>query len=458
MPKSFLALYVVVFSLSAFSGGQFIVKYKEGGTPYSQSALRSQGLLLGGDEVSKRERLYTVKVPHLLRPSAVREQLEILRSMPEVEYAMIDHIVTMREDAVSSFFADDEYLSALWNLQVTGQSNRGTGNVFPAWTDFGTGGKDVYGNDIVVAIIDIGFDLVHEDLKGNFFVNRGEIPKNGQDDDGNGRIDDYIGWSTDNGPIAARSHGTHLAGIIGAKGGNGIGVVGINWNVKILPIQVRVMPQNATLASEVAKAYAYVMDMKEKWLETDGREGANIVVSNSSFGLDGFHCDDEDYSIWNQFYEAMGALGILSTLATANGGQDVDIEGDIPTTCTSGYIIAVSNVARDGTLWKEASWGAESVDLTAPGTGIFSTVVDSQYSFRTGTSYSAPHVAGAVAYLYSAASKSFIQFSYQHPDVAAIEVRRILLENTLRLSDLTGKVATGGTLNLYASAQSIRQY
>src|SRR5690606_10835357 len=121
-------------------------------------------------------------------------------------------------------------------------------------------------NDVVVAIIDGGFDIDHEDLKENIWRNEGEIPDNGIDDDGNGYVDDIVGWNAQlgNGKVALDDHGTLVAGVIGARGNNATGVTGINWNTKMMLVSI----QSADTATVVA-AYGYVLKQKELWLKTN---------------------------------------------------------------------------------------------------------------------------------------------------------------------------------------------
>ena len=459
-----------ITSMQAFSSGQFIVKYKNDASRSKGLGLSSRGLLFKEKAISQRDGLYTINFPLGLSSVAIEQQLELLRSMPEVAYAQLDHVVTRRtargdfESFMDNFaeFPNDEHVENLWNMENAHRFNMGTTNAAAAWSHFGTGGRDAYGQDIVVAVIDFGFDLSHEDLVDNYFVNEDEIPDNGIDDDGNGYVDDHTGWSTTRRPITPLFHGTHVAGIIGAKGGNGIGVVGINWDVKILPIQISVnrptgFDFGVTLTSEVMAAYTYVMAMKRRWLETNGMEGANIVITNSSFGISRENCNNENFAAWNDLYEEMGALGILSAVATDNWNYDVDVQGDIPSGCSSDYIISVTNVKRDGQHNRGAAWGINSVDLAAPGTDIYSTVTDSWYGFQTGTSMSTPHVAGAIAYLYSVAGEGVASLYYAEPSAAALLMKKVLLTNTYYLPHFEDKVGTAGVLDIYLAAYAISE-
>ena len=456
----FLSFILVGLSLSAFSSSQFIVKYREGVQPSRKLGLYQSGPLFEGETLSEERRLYTVKFPLGLRPLAIEEQLQVLRSLPEVEYAQFDHVVTMRngDEGELNLQSSGPPLEIPWNFQNWSEENRGGANVLPAWNVFGTGGRDVNGNEIVVAVIDSGFNLSHEDLVENFFTNIDEIPDNGLDDDDNGYIDDSAGWNAglENSIITSGFHGTHVSGIIGAKGSNDIGVVGVNWDVKILPVQLSVK-RGKTLTSTVMRAYFYIAKMKERWILSGGKEGANIVATNSSFGVDGADCVNGNYPIWDELYTKMGSLGILSAVATANRAYDVDVVGDVPSACASPYVVSVTNVDKGGLLYRRAAWGLYSVDLAAPGTRIYSTG-KSGYGYSTGTSMSTPHVAGAIAYLHSVASKNFIKLHSVRPALSAEVMKDILLQSATPIRFLKNSVVTGGALNVYLAAKIISRY
>ncbi|MBP8754784.1 MAG: S8 family serine peptidase, partial [Chitinophagales bacterium] len=180
-----------------------------------------------------------------------------------------------------------------------------------AW-DITTGGLTALGDSIVIAVIDDGFDINHLDL--NFWKNYNEIPSNGIDDDGNGYIDDFNGWNvlTETDVLDEYLHGTHVSGIAGAKGNNGFGVTGVNWDVKIMAVSIGL----AVYESNALEAYAYVFDQRKLYDETNGEKGAFVVVTNSSFGID--YQLPEDYPIWCAMYDSLGRLGILNAAATIN--------------------------------------------------------------------------------------------------------------------------------------------
>lgn len=323
-----------------------------------------------------------------------------------------------------------------------------------AWS-ITTGGMNVLGQEIVVAVVDGGVDVNHKDLAANMWVNKGEIPNNGKDDDGNGYIDDVNGWDAlgNSGNIPANSHGTHVAGTVGAVGDNGIGVTGVNWNVKIMAIR-----GSTSNTAQVLRAYGYVLKQKKLWIDTNGAQGANVVVTNSSFGIDGANCNSSRYKAWNDMYNEMGQYGILSAAATANRNWNIDQKGDVPTGCSSPYVIAVTNTTNKDKKNSGAGYGLEQIDLGAPGTSIHSTTPRGRYGSKTGTSMATPHVAGTVALMHAAASTNFAVKFNSDPAAAALDLKQVMMDTVKPISDLRGKTVSGGRLDLGRSIFAINAW
>ena len=335
---------------------------------------------------------------------------------------------------------DDPYYSSQWAPNIM--------SLPQAWEEFTTGGVTSTGDTIVVAVIDGGTDWTHEDL--NCWVNTHEIPNNYIDDDGNGYIDDYHGWNAynHNGYVGSNNHGTHVSGIIGAVGNNGKGVCGVNWNVKVLPIG-----GSSGEESIVVEAYAYALDMRARYNETDGEEGAFIVATNSSFGVD--YGNPDDYPIWCSMYDELGSVGILNSVAGPNMNVNVDVDGDVPSTCPGNYLIGVTNTTSQDMKFGSAGYGTENIDIGAPGTSIYSTTPNDGYGNSTGTSMATPQVSGTIALMYAALPEEMMQTCKSEPANFCLSMKQSLFDGADHLSSLDGLVASGRRLNAYGAIENL---
>ncbi len=364
--------------------------------------------------------------------------LDFVNRIPEIHVAQFNHIVKRRQ------IPNDEEFNNQWQYINTGNNTGVAGvdlDMDLAW-DIATGGVTAQGDTIVVCVIDDGVDLEHEDLKENLWRNYAEIPNNGIDDDNNGYIDDYLGWNskddTDN--VQEDDHGTSVSGIIGAKGNNGIGVSGVNWDVKIMTVNAIPSPESGIVA-----AYSYVWTQRKRYNDSNGAEGAFVVATNSSFGLG---VPAEEVPIWCSFYDQMGEIGIISAGATSNSGIDVDVAGDVPSNCTSDYLVVVTNMLWNDEKRNAAGYGATSVDLGAYGQNVFTTFRGNSYSSSFGgTSAATPHVAGVAALLYSMECDALVTEAKNNPPGAALAVKNYLLNGVIPNESLEGITTTGGKLN-----------
>ena len=311
-----------------------------------------------------------------------------------------------------------------------------------------TGGVTVLGDTIVVANLE-ACDIEHEDLAENIWINHNEIPDDGIDNDSNGYKDDYYGYNVqfpgDNHDLN-NLHGTQTAGIIGAVGDNDIGVSGVSWHVKMMIVS------NNLNFDQIIESYAYVLDQRTLYNETNGQKGAFVVATNASFGAVGRPGDNPFFQVWCDMYDLLGAQGILNAGATDNSIINIDEKGDMPTSCPSDFLIAVTEVDQSNQL--QAGYSETMVDLAA--TSSFTTIPNNGYDVFTGTSSASPHVAGAIALMYSLPCKDFAQLALDNPSEAARSMKRYLLDGTAPLNSLEGKTVTGGLLDLKASMDEMQ--
>ncbi|MGH2574944.1 MAG: S8 family serine peptidase [Ignavibacteria bacterium] len=368
--------------------------------------------------------------------------LNEIRKNRSVHIAQFNHYVSQR-----SIFPNDTRFSEQWALHNTGQ----TGGLPDADIDapeawnIVTGGLTTTGDSIVIAVIDGGFYLNHLDLK--FWRNYFEVPANGIDDDNNGYIDDVNGWNAYNntGNITpSGTHGTHVSGTAGALGNNNLGVSGVNWNAKIMAIQ----GASGTEAI-VIRAYGYALKLRRVYDQTNGVQGAFVVSTNSSFGVD--YGQPSNYPLWCAFYDSLGTRGILNACATANININIDIYGDIPTACPSPFMVSVTNTTHQDLKNSGAAWGPTTIDLGAPGTSILSTTSANNYGLSTGTSMATPHVAGAIALMFAAAPPSLIQAYKNDPWTVGLIFKDKLLQGVDTLPALQNITVSHGRLNVYKS-------
>ncbi len=362
--------------------------------------------------------------------------LDALRADRRVIVAQYDHLTQQRS------IPDDPQFPSQWQWLNTGQ----TGGLVDAdidaeraW-DITTGGLTALGDTIVVAIIDDGLDYNHEDIAANAWINHHEIDGNGIDDDGNGYIDDIHGWNAyDNNPnVWNNNHGLNVAGMIGARGNNNIGIAGINWNVKIMMI-VGGDPESAAIAS-----YAYALTEREMYESTHGAKGAFVVATNSSWGID--FGQPADAPLWCAFYDSLGVHGILSAAATANNNVDIDQVGDLPTACPSEYLLSVTalNASNQRTF---SAYGITTIDFGAPGGEVYTTQKNNDYGIHTGSSFASPIAAGLVGLLYSAPCVSFAKLTHKNPAAAAAYVRDVIFMGIKPIPELASTIRLGGSLN-----------
>lgn len=376
----------------------------------------------------------------------VSEMIQILSKDKRVQIVQANHLISYRSTS-----PNDPLFNQQWQY-INDGSNGGVVDADIdadlAW-DFTVGGLTTLGDTIVVCVVDDGIDTNHPDFGNNLWKNYHEIPNNNLDDDDNGYIDDFLGWNTYSnnddisGGFGGGGHGTSVAGIVGAKGNNNIGVCGVNWNVKLM-----IVPGGGDEAEAIA-AYSYPLVMRSMYNETNGNKGAFVVATNSSWGID--FGQPADSPLWCEMYDEMGAVGILSAGATANSNVNVDVVGDLPSACTSNYLITVTNVTRDDTKEIIAGYGLTSIDLGAFGEETYtvnSTKFGGPYAGFGGTSGATPHVAGTIALLYAAPCESIALLAKTDPAGTALLIKKYILDGVDPNQSLAGITVTGGRLNI----------
>ncbi|MFM8273634.1 MAG: S8 family peptidase, partial [Gemmata sp.] len=277
-------------------------------------------------------------------------------------------------------------------------------------------------SSFVVAVIDSGVDYNHPDLAANMWRNPSEVAGDGIDNDGNGLVDDYFGAdfaNNDGNPMDDNNHGTHVAGTIGAVGNNGVGVVGVNWNVKIMALKFLSASGSGAISGAIS------------CLDYAVSHGAKL--SNNSWGGGGYS---------STMAAAIGraqSAGHIFVAAAGNNGQNNDVTAFYPASYIQSYnnVVTVAATDSNDALASFSNYGASSVTLAAPGVGILSTTPNNTYSSFSGTSMASPHVTGAIALYWGA-----------NPTLSYTQVIDKLKTSVDVLSNLSGVVATGGRLNV----------
>ncbi|MDR4509662.1 MAG: S8 family serine peptidase [Candidatus Brocadiaceae bacterium] len=364
-------------NISDFTSEEILVKFTHGTRSQDKEAINNQI----GAKILNHMKL--IDVYHLKLPSevTVESALSRYRKHPLVEHAEPNYL-----QRIVQTIPNDSSLDQLWGLNNTGQ----TGGIhdadidaFEAW-DVATGDSSV-----VIAVLDTGVDYRHEDLQGNIWVNPGEdidgdgIPEvsdqNGLDDDGNGFVDDIIGWdfaNNDNNPFDDHGHGTHVAGTIAGRGNNGVGITGVSWDAKIMPLKF-MRANGAGLTSDAIRAIEYYTHK-------------GIRISNNSWG-------GAPFSLF--LFEAVQASKGLFVAAAGNDGTNNDIFPHYPSDLKLENVISVAATTDKDQLAFFSNRGTNSVDLAAPGSNILSTIPGGLYRFMSGTSMAAPHVSGVAGLL-----------------------------------------------------------
>lgn len=249
--------------------------------------------------------------------------------------------------------------------------------------------KENIGNS-VISIIDNGVQLNHQTTSNSVWINSVEL-ENGIDDDMNGYVDDINGWNFKNNTNDVSNkgignwHGTPVNSLINS-------ICSIDVSSKIMNIV------KGDSVGDIIASFDYIYEMRRRYNESNGTQGANIVVINCSWGKDLLWASD--YPAWCEIYNKLGEVGVLCVSSVPNASMDIDSQGDMPSTCTSDYLITVTNTYNNQKVYG-AAYGSKSVDIGAPGKNSYTLLNNGEYGYFGGTSAAAPYVTGVLALLYS---------------------------------------------------------
>ncbi|MBC7537292.1 MAG: S8 family serine peptidase [Bacteriovorax sp.] len=405
-----------------FTPNELIVKLKPGQSlPKLPNVKSVQNLF---------ENVYVLRTTNLLKLEAA------LKNNPSVIYTERNHHserrVLPKPDPASSITLDkmvpqdsqfnDPLIGKVWSFL---DAKKNGVSVNEAYKEYGTTNT----TPVIVAVVDTGVDIHHEDLKDVIWVNKKEIPGNGIDDDGNGYIDDINGINTlvrDANGLATmdnkdtHSHGTHVSGTIGAKQNNGIGIAGIASNVLIMGI--RTVPNEGDETDiDVAEAFVYA-----------ARNGARII--NCSFGKS----SNEGRQLIPDTLKYIGdKFGVLVIAAAGNDSSDIDKNLTYPASFNSDNLLIIASTTNTGGMSYFSNYGKINVDVAAPGSNVYSTVPGNKYESMSGTSMATPTTVGVAAEILS-----------HNPDLTVAQLKDILIRSVTKIDSFKNKMVSGGRIDL----------
>ncbi|MGB3204021.1 MAG: S8 family serine peptidase [Crinalium sp.] len=347
-----------------------------------------------------------------IRGTDVAAAIAALSKNPNIKYAEPNYIVS------NAATPNDPSFSQLWGLNNTGQ----TGGTADADIDAPEAWNIQTGGNVVVGVIDTGVDYNHQDLVGNIWTNPGEIAGDGIDNDSNGYVDDIRGYdfvNNDADPMDDHGHGTHVAGTIAGRGNNGVGVTGVSWSSKIVPLKF-LSASGSGYLSDAVRAINYATQK-------------GVKITNNSWGGGGF-----SQTLFDAINAAKNAGSLFIAAAGNDYGNDNDAQPHYPSSYNLDNIISVAATNDTDTIAYFSNYGATSVDLGAPGENILSSTPGNTYDTYSGTSMATPHVSGVASLLLA-----------QNPNMTYAQVKERLLGTGDVVSSLTGKTVTGRRLNAY---------
>ena len=379
--------------------------------------------ILRGQDLSQLEKELKLNKDVVYVQRNARAQMNPL---PNVE----TESTTLRTKSANAGQFNDPKVNQIWSFDDA--SDNGI-SVNSAYKVHGTNATET----IIVAVVDSGIDRNHEDLKSILWVNQNEIPGNGIDDDNNGYIDDVNGINTlvrDNQGRATgnnqdtHSHGTHVAGTIGAKQNNGIGIAGIASNVRIMGIKT--VPNSGDETDiNVAESFIYA-----------AKNGARII--NCSFGKGS---NEGRNLIPDTLKFIQDKYGVLVIAAAGNDSKDIDSSQTFPASHPNDNLLIVASTTSSGGLSSFSNYGKINVDVAAPGSSIYSTVLNNRYSSMSGTSMASPTTTGVAAEVLS-----------QYPQLSPIQLKEVLISSVTKVNSFKNKMVSGGRIDLLKALELAR--
>ncbi|MFL5785736.1 MAG: S8 family peptidase [Bacteriovoracaceae bacterium] len=428
-------ILVGLFALSAaategrFHPNHLFIKMKEGQSLVKSPLIKSAEQVFGD--------LYLVKTSNAVALEAS------LKGQDAIAYTEKDFYG--EKEAMPSLQPMDAISFKMKSLIDTHFANFNDPEANKLWAFNGASGMDVEGayralpnraaNEVIVAVVDTGVDHNHEDLKDIMWENRGEIPGDGKDNDGNGYIDDIHGINVlvrdaqghaTMDTMGSHWHGTHVSGTIAATQNNGIGIAGVASNVKIMAI--RTVPDDADeLNSDIVEAYKYA-----------AKNGAKII--NCSFGKAPMEGDNVVRDVINEIGKKYGVLVIASAGNDSWGPMawhDNDADPKIPAALDSANLLTIASTTNSGALSSFSNIGAKTVDVAAPGSDIYSTIIGNKYAMASGTSMASPNTTGVAAMVLG-----------YYPNLKGEALKNVLIQSVVKVPAFAGKMVSGGRVNL----------